>query len=193
LKSGNKYFALDAFRISSKARKRFPQDPRVLELKRGFLPTYLVSGIGGIIIIIILIMGISLASRRISDSIFARNLARTPTVTMTPTITLTPTATLTPTITLTPTPDYSPTPTETVTPTPVVFVRALRTVWVRTGCYGTFSSPGRISEGLTVELVSMPERRFDEFNRECVLIEYNSGGFAIIGYVLIEDVTPVNE
>ena len=157
LKSGNKYFALDAFRISSKARKRFPQDPRVLELKRGFLPTYLVGGIGGIIIIVILIMGISLASRRISDSIFARNLARTPTVTMTPTITLTPTATLTPTITLTPTPDYSPTPTETVTPTPVVFVRALRTVWVRTGCYGTFSSPGRISEGLTVELVSMPE------------------------------------
>ena len=45
---------------------------------------------------------------------------------------------------------------------------------------------------MTVELVSMPERRFDEFNRECVLIEY-TGDFAIIGYVLIEDITPVNE
>ena len=193
LETGNKNFALDALRISSKARKRFPQDPRILDLRRGFLPTYLVGGIGGIVIIILLIMGISLAARGISDSVYERNLARTPTVTMTPTITLTPTVTLTPTITVTPTPDYSPTPTNTVTPTPVVFVRAIRDIWVRTGCYGTFSSPGRIREGMTVELVSMPERRFDEFNRECVLIEYTSGDYAIIGYVLIEDITPVNE
>lgn len=193
LESGNKNFALDALRISARARKRFPQDPKVLELKRGFLPTYLVGAIGGIVIIILLIMGISLGARRLSEAAYERNLARTPTVTMTPTITLTPTETQTPTITVTPTPDYSPTPTNTATPTPVIYVRALRTVWVRTGCYGTFSSPGRISEGLTVELVSMPERRFDEFNRECVLIEYTSGDFAIIGYVLIEDVTPVNE
>ncbi len=138
-------------------------------------------------------MGISLGARKISDAAYERNLARTPTVTMTPTITLTPTMTLTPTITMTPTPDYSPTPTNTVTPTPVMFVRALRDVWVRTGCYGSYSSPGRLREGMTVELVSMPERRFDEFNRECVLIEYTSGDYAIIGYVLIEDITPVNE
>ncbi|MEL7625866.1 MAG: hypothetical protein AAGU15_03320 [Anaerolineaceae bacterium] len=193
LENGNKYFALDAIRISSKARKRFPQDPRILELKRGFLPTYLVTGIGTVVILVLLIMGISLGARKISDAAYERNLARTPTVTMTPTITLTPTMTLTPTITMTPTPDYSPTPTNTVTPTPVMFVRALRDVWVRTGCYGSYSSPGRLREGMTVELVSMPERRFDEFNRECVLIEYTSGDYAIIGYVLIEDITPVNE
>ena len=193
LENGNKNFALDALRISSRARKRFPQDPRILELKRGFLPTYLVCGVGGIVLLVLLIMGISLAARGISDSVYERNLARTPTVTMTPTITLTPTVTLTPTITTTPTPDYSPTPTNTVTPTPVVFVRAIRDIWVRTGCYASFSSPGRIREGMTVELVSMPERRFDEFNRECVLIEYTSGDYAIIGYVLIEDITPVNE
>ena len=193
LENGNKNFALDALRISSRARKRFPQDPRILELKRGFLPTYLVGGVGGIVLLVLLIMGISLAARGISDSVYERNLARTPTVTMTPTITLTPTVTLTPTITTTPTPDYSPTPTNTVTPTPVVFVRAIRDIWVRTGCYASFSSPGRIREGMTVELVSMPERRFDEFNRECVLIEYTSGDYAIIGYVLIEDITPVNE
>lgn len=193
LESGNKYFALDALRISSKARKRFPQDPRVLELKRGFLPTYLVTAIAVVVVLVLVIMGVSLAARQISDSAYERNLARTPTVTMTPTVTLTPTATLTPTITPTPTPDYSPTPTTTVTPTPVVFVRAVRDIWVRTGCYGSFSSPGRIREGMTVELVSMPERRFDEFNRECVLIEYSSGDYAIIGYVLIEDITPVNE
>ena len=193
LESGNKYFALDALRISSRARKRFPQDPRVLELKRGFLPTYLIGGIGAIVILVLIIMAVSLTARQISDSAYERNLARTPTVTMTPTVTLTPTATLTPTITTTPTPDYSPTPTNTVTPTPVVFVRAVRDIWVRTGCYGSFSSPGRIREGMTVELVSMQERRFDEFNRECVLIEYSSGDYAIIGYVLIEDITPVNE
>ncbi len=193
LENGNKNFALDALRISSRARKRFPQDPRILELKRGFLPTYLVGGVGGIVLLVLLIIGISLAARGISDSVYERNLARTPTVTMTPTITLTPTVTLTPTITTTPTPDYSPTPTNTVTPTPVVFVRAIRDIWVRTGCYASFSSPGRIREGMTVELVSMPERRFDEFNRECVLIEYTSGDYAIIGYVLIEDITPVNE
>lgn len=193
LESGNKYFALDALRISSKARKRFPQDPRVLELKRGFLPTYLVTAIAVVVVLVLVIMGVSLAARQISDSAYERNLARTPTLTMTPTVTLTPTATLTPTITPTPTPDYSPTPTTTVTPTPVVFVRAVRDIWVRTGCYGSFSSPGRIREGMTVELVSMPERRFDEFNRECVLIEYSSGDYAIIGYVLIEDITPVNE
>lgn len=193
LETGNKNFALDALRISSRARKRFPQDPRILELKRGFLPTYLVGGVGGIVLLVLLIMAISLVARGISDSVYERNLARTPTVTMTPTITLTPTVTLTPTITVTPTPDYSPTPTNTVTPTPVVSVRAIRDIWVRTGCYASFSSPGRIREGMTVELVSMPERRFDEFNRECVLIEYTSGDFAIIGYVLIEDITPVNE
>jgi hypothetical protein len=145
------------------------------------------------VILVLIIMAVSLTARQISDSAYERNLARTPTVTMTPTVTLTPTATLTPTITTTPTPDYSPTPTNTVTPTPVVFVRAVRDIWVRTGCYGSFSSPGRIREGMTVELVSMQERRFDEFNRECVLIEYSSGDYAIIGYVLIEDITPVNE
>lgn len=193
LESGNKFFALDALKISAKARKRFPQDPRILDLKRGFLPTYLVSGLAGLLLLVLLIVGISVAARTIENAAYERNLARTPTATMTPTSTLTPTITMTPTITLTPTPDYSPTPTSTVTPTPVTYVRTLRDVWVRQGCYGQFSSFGRLREGMVVQMLSMPERRFDEFNRECILIEYTSGDYANIGYILIEDVLPSDE
>jgi hypothetical protein len=35
----------------------------------------------------------------------------------------------------------------------------------------------------------MVERRFDEFNRECVLVEFRGSDFSIIGYVLMADVT----
>lgn len=193
MESGNKYFALDALRISAKARKRFPQDPKILDLKRGFLPTYLIGGLGIIVLLILLIMGISLGARAISNSIHERNLAKTPTATMTPTITLTPTITATPTITQTPTPDYSPTPTSTITPTPIVAVQTIREVWARSDCYDNFSATGRIPIGTRLTLLPMAERRFDAFNRECLLVEFRSGDFAIIGYVLMMDVTTVNE
>ncbi|HOR78146.1 MAG TPA: hypothetical protein PLG04_04985 [Anaerolineaceae bacterium] len=189
LETGSRFFALDAYRISRNVRKRFPNDPQVLALKRGLTPTYFVAGGGSIIIIILLGFLISFAARNISASIYARNLARTPTVTYTPTVTLTPTVTPTPTKTLTPTPDYSPTPTRTATPTPVVTVVTLRDVYARSDCYAGYKATGLIPQGTTLTLLPMAERRFDEFNRECVLVEFRGSDFAIIGYVLMADVT----
>ena len=191
LKTGNKFFALDALKISAKPRKRFPQDPKIIELKRGFLPTYIIGGLSAIIALIVIGLLISVAVRGISNAAYERNLARTPTVTHTPTITLTPTITPTPTVTPTPTPDYSPTPTYTVTPTPVVVVQTLREVWARSDCYDNFRATGSIPAGTTLTLLPMTERRFDNFNRECVLVEYRSGDYAILGYVLMADVTTV--
>jgi tetratricopeptide (TPR) repeat protein len=189
LETGNRFFALDAYRISRNVRKRFPNDPQVLALKRGLTPTYFVAGGGSIIIIILLGFLISFAARNISASIYARNLARTPTITYTPTVTLTPTVTPTPTKTLTPTPDYSPTPTRTATPTPVVMVVTLRDLYARSDCYAGYKATGLIPQGTTLTLLPMAERRFDEFNRECVLVEFRGSDFAIIGYVLMADVT----
>ena len=192
LKTGNKFFALDALKISAKPRKRFSQDPKVLELKRGFLPTYIIGGLAAIIALIVLGLLISLAFRGISNAAYERNLARTPTITSTPTITLTPTITPTATITPTPTPDYSPTPTYTVTPTPILEVQTVRSVWARSGCYEQFNATGQqIPAGTILTRLPMAERSFDPFNRECVLVEFRSGDFAIIGYVLIGDVTTV--
>jgi len=191
LKTGNKFFALDALKISAKPRKRFPQDPKIIELKRGLLPTYIIGGLSAIIALIVIGLLISVAFRGISNAVYERNLARTPTITPTPTITLTPTITPTPTVTPTPTPDYSPTPTYTVTPTPVVMVQTLREVWARSDCYDNFRATGRIPAGTTLTLLPMAERRFDNFNRECVLVEYRSGDYAILGYILMADVTTV--
>lgn len=191
MKTGNKYFALDALKISAKPRKRFPQDPKVLELKRGFLPTYIIGGLTALVALIVIGLLISVAFRGISNAVYERNLARTPTITPTPTITLTPTITPTATITPTPTPDYSPTPTYTVTPTPIVVVQTLTEVWARSDCYDSFRSTGRIPVGTTLNLLPMAERRFDTFNRECILVEFRTGDFAIIGYVLMADVTTV--
>jgi len=192
LKNGNKFFALDALKISAKPRKRFSQDPKILELKRSFLPTYIIGGLAAIIALIVLGLLISLAFRGISNAAYERNLARTPTITYTPTITLTPTITPTATITPTPTPDYSPTPTYTVTPTPIVEVQTVRNVWARSGCYADFSATGQqIPAGTILTRLPMAERSFDPFNRECVLVEFRSGNFAIIGYVLMADITTV--
>ena len=191
MKTGNKFFALDALKISTKPRKRFPQDPKILELKRGFLPTYIIGGLAAIVALILIGLLISVGFRGISNAVYERNLARTPTITATPTITLTPTITPTATITPTPTPDYSPTPTYTVTPTPIVVVQTLREVWARSDCYDNFRATGSIPAGMTLTLLPMAERRFDNFNRECVLVEYRSGDYAILGYVLMADVTTV--
>jgi hypothetical protein len=35
------------------------------------------------------------------------------------------------------------------------------------------------------------ERRFDNFSRECVLVEYEEFGSSIIGWILIADLGPV--
>lgn len=181
LTNGNKFFAFDAFMISRKVRRRFPQDPRVIELKKGLSLSYTVTIIGGIIGLILVGILISAGWRAVSQSIDSRNLARTPTVTRTPTITLTPTQTSTPTITPTPTVYHSPTPTETPTPTPVIDLIATRPIYARNGCYEGYSATGLIPDGVRVRLLSMPERVFDQTNRECVLVEAQAVG--IIGYV----------
>ena len=187
-KSGSRFFALDAYMISRGVRKRFPNDPQVITLKRALSLSYLVAVVGGLLAIIVLGLVISVATRSISSSIQARNLARTPTATYTPTVTLTPTITPTPTKTLTPTPDYSPTPTKTATPTPVIVVETIRQVYARNDCYEGYIATGRIPQGTLVTLLPMPERRFDNFNRECLLVEFRGNGFSIIGYVLLVDV-----
>lgn len=193
LKSGSKFFALDAIQISAPARKRFPQDPRVLALKRSFMPTRALFVVLGAILLVILISLLSLGIRALRNKIHADNLAKTPTATATATITLTPTVTPTPTITPSPTPDYSPTPTFTPTPTPIVFVQTLRDIYARQGCYENFSATGRIPAGVKLTIQPMSERRFDSFNRECVLVEFRNGDFAIIGYVLMADLSVLSE
>jgi hypothetical protein len=107
----------------------------------------------------------------------------TPTATYTPTYTFTATATHTPTAssTITPTGTASPTPTS----TPIVGA-ALRDIWARNGCYEGFSAIGRIPAGGILSFLPT-ERRFDPFNRECLLVEYAGEGRSIIGWVLIAD------
>lgn len=191
--SGNKFFALDSWKISRGARKRFPQDPDVLELKRNYFPTYAIAVLGTLIVAILLITILSFGIRTMRENIEARNLAKTPTVTNTPTITLTPTVTLTPEPSATPTPYLSPTPTLTITPTPIAYVRTLREVYVRSDCYDTFRSVGRVPVGTKLTLLPMAERRFDNFNRECVLVDFRSGDYAIIGYLLLMDLEPATD
>jgi hypothetical protein len=165
-------------------RERFPNDPGVIELNRS-LRRYQLSLVGlkllaGLIGIILLGVLIWLGTNRVK----AYMVSLTPTVTPTPTAT----ATFTPQPTVTPTPTNTPTPTltPTVTPTPSRGV-AIRPVWARSGCYESFSAIGKIPEG--GELRFLPsERRFDDFNRECVLVEYQGPDKSVIGWVLFPDI-----
>ncbi len=191
--SGNKFFALDSWKISRSARKRFPQDPDILELKRNYYPSYAVATLAILVFSALLISLLTFGVRRISAGITARNLAKTPTATNTPTITLTPTPTMTPEPTLTPTEYVSPTPTLTLTPTPISYVTPLRQIWVRSDCYADYMGVGRVSPGTKLTLLPMSDRKFDNFNRECVLVSVSSGDYAVIGFVLIEDLAPVTE
>jgi hypothetical protein len=71
-------------------------------------------------------------------------------------------------------------------PTPSVGLAA-RPIWARSGCYESFNAIGKIPEG--GELRFLPsERRFDDFNRECVLVEYQGPDRSVIGWVLFPDV-----
>lgn len=56
------------------------------------------------------------------------------------------------------------------------------------GCYEKFTAVGKIPAGAIVRFLPA-ERRFDEFNRECVLVEFlTPEGGAIAGWVLTLDV-----
>jgi hypothetical protein len=109
----------------------------------------------------------------------------TPTATATSTSTVTPTATntATPTPTATFTPTITSTPT--LTPTPLTLILA-RQVWARNGCYELFTAIGRIPEGATVRTLPS-ERRFDNLNRECLLVEYQGPTQSVIGWILLID------
>jgi hypothetical protein len=108
------------------------------------------------------------------------------TPTATPTATATPTLTPTPTDTPTATPTPTETPTPTITPTPIAAI-VQREVWARNGCYESFTAIGRVPAGGVVRFLPS-ERRFDDFNRECALVEYEREGGAIIGWILLADV-----
>ncbi len=175
----------EASRLSAEVVRHFPIDPGVKELKRklrGFrlklVGIYAAIGLIGVLILAGL-------GAWVNGRYHAYLLAQTPTLTWTATATatLTPTATQTPTLT----PTSPPTSTPTLTPTPInAFTQ--REVFARNGCYEKFTAIGKIPMGASVRFLPA-ERRFDEFNRECVLVEYLTfNGGAITGWVLTMDV-----
>jgi len=181
----NPAWPAEAARASAEVVKHFPIDPGVKELKRnlrGF--RWKVLGIqAGLVLVVILVLAALGAWGK--GKYQAYMLAQTPTSTST----ATSTATLTPspTQTATQTPTLLPTLTPTLTPTPIVAFTQ-RDVYARNGCYEKFTSVGKIPSGERVRFLPA-ERRFDEFNRECVLVEYlTDNGGAINGWVLTLDV-----
>jgi hypothetical protein len=136
--------------------------------------------IGGVIVgLILLALVVNWGVGRYQSYLLSLTPTMTPTPTATPTITPLPTLTptSTPTITLTPTPTFTPNPLTSITQ---------RDIWARTGCYEKFTAIRKIIAGSTVHFLPS-ERRFDDFNRECVLVAYQSGGGDVIGWVLIMD------
>ena len=189
LKTGNRLLAFDAIAISRKAVRRFPQDPKVLEIKKAFNATYAISAVAAIVALGLLIFLITIGARSIREATFRRNLALTPTITRTPTITLTPTITPTPTKTLTPTPDYSPTPTATHTPTPVVSVMTMREVYMREDCYDEYKAVSLIPEGSILTVLNLGDVRYDRFTNECMFVQFRGSGFTKTGYLLKKDLS----
>jgi tetratricopeptide (TPR) repeat protein len=181
----NPAWPAEAARCSAEVVKRFPIDPGVKELKRKLRSyRWKVFGIkAGLVLVGILIL-VTLSAWG-KNKYQAYMLAQTPTLTATSTAT----ATLTPLPTQTPTPipTLQPTLTPTLTPTQIVAFTQ-RDVYARNGCYEKFTAVGKIPSGERVRFLPI-ERRFDEFSRECVLVEYLTvDGGAIAGWVLTLDV-----
>jgi len=174
----------EAARISAEVRGRYPNDPAVSRLNRN-LQGYRIK-IGGIRLAGALVGLILLALIGLWGVGRFRAYLISLTPTATPTATATPTSTSTPTLTPTVTPTWTPTPTITITPTPRVVI-SQRDVWARNGCYENFTAIGRIPSSATLRLLPS-ERRFDDLSRECVLVEYQRDGGAVIGWVLTADV-----
>ena len=179
----NRNWPASAARMSAEVRKRYPNDPGVIRLNRS-LSRYNLSLAGirfggiGMVVIILGLLGWWATGR-----VQAYMVSLTPTATFTPTATSTPT----PTATRTPTPTDTPSPTLTpsLTPTPLAGFTA-RQVWARTGCYEAFNAVGKIPEESEVRFLPS-ERRFDNFNRECLLVEYQGPDRSVIGWILIAD------
>ncbi len=181
----NPAWPAEAARLSAEVAKRFPIDPGVKELKLK-LRSYRLKVLGikaGIVLAGIIILAVVVFWGKGKYQAYV--LAKTPTVTATATATstFTPSPTQTPTLTPTPLPTLTPT----LTPTPInAFTQ--RDVFARNGCYEKFTAVGKIPAGAIVRFLPT-ERRFDEFNRECVLVEFlTPEGGAIDGWVLTLDV-----
>jgi tetratricopeptide (TPR) repeat protein len=189
IKEENRFFPRNAFLISKQVRKRFPQDPDVLALKRRLRWYHVTLYGGGTIAGIILLLVLWFGGRGIAGAVRDQQLARTPSPTITASITPTSTITLTPTETATPAPTATETPFYTQTPTPVITGTVLRNLFARQSCYEAYPATGRIPEGGVVTLISLPNRVFDDLNRECLLIEYRTEAANVIGYILLLDLS----
>lgn len=187
LNSENRFFPRNAFLISKSVRSRFPQDPEVLDLNRRlrWYPITLYGG-GAILSLLVGVM-LFLGGRGIAGLVRERQLALTPTATATATITPTGTITPTPTVTPTPTPEQSPTSVLSPTPTPIIRGMVTRNLFAYSGCYESTNQVGRIPEGGEVTIIALPQRVFDDLDRECVLVEYRGESRTVTGYILIAD------
>lgn len=174
---------VEADRISQEARQRYPNDPAVVRLTRSLSAYRLTRSLIriGIAAAIILVLGLLAWSGMRRFQAFLISL--TPTATATVTVTPTRTSTATPTATMTLTPTITHTPTATATP---FAGSTMRDIWARNGCYEDFEAIGRIPTGSVVKFLPS-ERRFDSFNRECVLVEYQGPDRSVIGWVLLID------
>ena len=174
----------EASRQSAEVRERYPNDPGVSRLNRNlrsFRWKLLGLRLGGVILAILLLVVLgNFALGRFRSYLLSLTPTPTPTMTASPTFTLTPTAT--PTVTPTPLPTGTPT----LTATPISGF-AQRDIWARSGCYEGFAAAGRIPAGATLRFLPS-ERRFDNFNRECLLVEHQREQGAVIGWVLIMDI-----
>lgn len=182
--NSNRSWPAAASRVSEEVRRRFANDPGVIQLNRD-LNSYHAARMGlriGAVLIGIVIVGLVVLFG--AGQVRGYILALTPTATATATATTTPTRTPTSTATVTHTPN--PTQTPSLTPTPLTGSTARR-LWARTGCYDSFDAVGLIPEGAIVRFLPA-ERRFDDLTtRECVLVEYQGESRTIIGWVQLAD------
>lgn len=189
LTTERRFFPRNAYLISKAVRERFPEDPDVLDLKRHLRWYYVTLYGGGGMATILIILILWFGGRGIANAVQKRQLAMTPSPTITGTATMTPTTTLTPTITSTPTPEATSTPDYTPTATPVITGVVTRDLFAYSGCYESTNQTGRIPEGGVVTVIALPERVFDDLNRECVLVEYKGETRTVIGYILVADLS----
>lgn len=173
-----------ANKLSQEVRRRYPNDPSVARLQRSLGAFHLLRVLIRAGLVALLVAALAFGMWYGIQRFQAFRISLTPTVTPT----FTPTLTSTPTFTPTPTASLTPTPTLTFTPTATPSAGlAQRDLWARNGCYESHAAAGRIPAGARLRFLPT-ERRFDEFNRECVLVEYNEGGKTIIGWILLADV-----
>ena len=64
MESGNKISRWTHYAHQRQSPQALPAGPEDIDLKRGFLPTYLIGGLGIIVLLVLLIMGISLGAER---------------------------------------------------------------------------------------------------------------------------------